>query len=915
MKKHLYFTAALLALLLLFCSCQPGDTASVAPTESITAGASEQPTPSGKEYKYDENGNVVQQPDVRDYTTMWWRDGFNRGGRWQMNMQTGYYGLTVNTVTGSISTLGAIEQEITQTQAGQGDNALLESLPKVTSSYSVIDTDGTECTYAGTDAVGGGSISSRILETGRYMQRIDIMSLKFRELDDIVGRVEYAVMPEYMALEFALYAKDRDAAGMGMRYRINLPSTYTEISYSCGGRAVTAARPGGEGLTFVLPDMPGVSLEVESSVLSFTYSGVTLKKNTFVGFGVVIIPSVKASAQDAINYIMREQLRSSAVQITPDEGREQEVSFDSTKGYLSIDMNKMMSVRANQFQNEELLDDYDRLRFTITNDSAADIKLPIQFVKDKNFGVEGFCPMLRDAETGEPIGVQVQLSKNWHSMTTDKNSPFYAARNDPKRYWSGLWFHGYTMLDIPAGKSVTYEICITYATWGGVYACSHSQISLAGWGGNYQQWETSAVGSFGENFCYDPEQAHGTGAFINDILPFLTYGQSGEKYSWSNGVSGGNMLNYYNADGLFVPVTGVQTCFKSHGPNLTEVVYTAVTKDGAIKVQYGVSMGRTDDAAKAVHSFKYTFLKDVGFTRLSFYSIGSDTYNVSYKTFYIGNADGPQDVTLGSESFPGGYIELDYFGRSGYIGSDGQQRAEIGGQGLFVLCDRPGNYLAQYGLPGSRMLNLLSYSASINGRQYDKPAVSMYISAPSYGTVYDSAAVELCPQAEVGNTIKAGSTVEGTVEYIPLPTGNGEKENGYYGSNSAMLALPEENYTLALAMLFVRGDRYSAAASTGEVTCMYPLKIRAQAGETAAEFTLTGGMGYTAVTFTGLDRFDGWRLQQKQGDGWEALDQSVHGNDYWQCRFDAEAGSYEMTYNVPCSGDPEQTQVFRLVRR
>lgn len=118
MKKHLYFTAALLALLLLFCSCQPGDTASVAPTESITAGASEQPLPSGKEYKYDENGNVVQQPDVRDYTTMWWRDGFNRGGRWQMNMQTGYYGLTVNTVTGSISTLGAIEQEITQTQAG-----------------------------------------------------------------------------------------------------------------------------------------------------------------------------------------------------------------------------------------------------------------------------------------------------------------------------------------------------------------------------------------------------------------------------------------------------------------------------------------------------------------------------------------------------------------------------------------------------------------------------------------------------------------------------------------------------------------------------------------------------------------------------------------------------------------------------
>ena len=94
----------------------------------------------------------------------------------------------------------------------------------------------------------------------------------------------------------------------------------------------------------------------------------------------------------------------------------------------------------------------DRLKFTVTNNSGADIKLPIQFVKTGTFGVHCMCPMIRDAETGEPIGVQVQLSKNWHEPNTDKSSPFYAARNEPKRIWSGFWFHGYTVLEIPAGR-------------------------------------------------------------------------------------------------------------------------------------------------------------------------------------------------------------------------------------------------------------------------------------------------------------------------------------------------------------------------------------------------------------------------------------------------------------------------------
>ena len=66
----------------------------------------------------------------------------------------------------------------------------------------------------------------------------------------------------------------------------------------------------------------------------------------------------------------------------------------------------------------------------------------------------------------------------------------------------------------------------------------------------------------------------------------------------------------------------------------------------------------------------------------------------------------------------------------------------------------------------------------------------------------------------------------------------------------------------------------------------------------AAEFVLTGGVGYTPLSFRGLVRHDGWRLQRLEGDAWVAVDQSVIGNDYWQARFEADTDTYTLTYNV-----------------
>ena len=68
------------------------------------------------------------------------------------------------------------------------------------------------------------------------------------------------------------------------------------------------------------------------------------------------------------------------------------------------------------------------------------------------------------------------------------------------------------------------------------------------------------------------------------------------------------------------------------------------------------------------------------------------------------------------------------------------------------------------------------------------------------------------------------------------------------------------------------------------------------------------------VTFTNLPSYSGFSLMLRTENGWEKIDQSVHGEDYYQSWFDSETGRYELTFNVLHSGEPEQIYEYRLVR-
>ena len=93
------------------------------------------------------------------------------------------------------------------------------------------------------------------------------------------------------------------------------------------------------------------------------------------------------------------------------------------------------------------------------------------------------------------------------------------------------------------------------------------------------------------------------------------------------------------------------------------------------------------------------------------------------------------------------------------------------------------------------------------------------------------------------------------------------------------------------------GNRLSIDVEHGTLVRTYP-PITAVDGD-HAEFTLEGGLAYVPLTFTGLSQPTGITLSRIVDGRVEPIDQSVHGNDFWQTEYDRESGAYNLTFNVP----------------
>ena len=551
-------------------------------------------------------------------------------------------------------------------------------------------------------------------------------------------------------------------------------------------------------------------------------------------------------------------------------GTDRPVEYDPAVGWFLVNLDGIEPI-APPGKSGPSNDAIERIKLTLTNPSDHEQMVRLMFEKNSRgfrqrigSAVTGMSAILRDMD-GNPTGIPVQLSKNWH--------------NEPEGgVHAGYWFHGISQMRLPAGGTVDLELTLAYGHWGGVPAASLAQLSLIGWGSN-QLWHQAAIGSWGESICFEPEQAQAN-CTITDVRPLMIKSSDSDPpWQWTGNVGGGDFLRFFSPAGERVPHSSMRAIHHRPGPCLTEVTYPGKIGDG-IRHSTTVSLARTDDLVRGIYQIRMDVSKPVDFSRFVVFQIGADTYNSSReRKMAIGNESG---LTREWDTQWGGNIyrtpPVECTGRIPWVSlHDGELGAND-----------------HHGTPANRGLVIRSWKARIGGKEASPWMAERGLSRGKT----DSSTLDIVPPPGV-TRLEPGDFIEATLEHIVMP----KFAKHYYGPSSTLrAALTKDENTWRMIHREAVGNDWSVVMKRGTLERLHP-GVRVRTEKDAATFDLTGGITYVAVTFTGLSSPRNFNLTVNG----VALDQSIHGSDFWQTDYDPATRTWSRTYNIPPSSQKSQS--------
>ncbi len=544
-------------------------------------------------------------------------------------------------------------------------------------------------------------------------------------------------------------------------------------------------------------------------------------------------------------------------------GAPQPVDFDVARGWHRVNLDGIEPTVPPGDGRDRRNDAIERVGLVLSN--PADHGQVARLMFEKTSGgirqrigaaITGVSAVLRDRD-GCPTGIPVQLSKNWHGRPEGG-------------VYSGQWFHGISQVRVPPRAKLELELTIAYGHWGGVAAASHAQLCLIGWGSN-QLWDQSALGSWGESICYEPDQAQGQCAIL-DVRPVMVRSRANDApWSWTHNVGGGDFFRFFDPSGKRVFPARMRTAYERHGPCLTEVTYAGQTGD-AIGHAATVSLARTDDVVRGTYRLRLDVREAIEFSRFVLFQIGADTYSYTgERKMALGNVGGlirEWQTRWGEDEYRTEPMEC--AGRMPWVSlHEAVRRGDEGSSGAWA----------------NRGFVIRSWDARLGGKGAAPYVAERGVRARGH----DTSTIDILPPPGL-TRLEPGDFVEATIEHIIVP----QFAADYYGPSEALrAALKEGENTWRMIHREAAGNDRRVRVKVGALEALYPA-VRLRAERDRAELTLDGGLGYVPITFTGLGAPRGYTLLQNG----QPVDQSVHGNDFWQADYDPASRTWQMTVNV-----------------
>ena len=819
----------------------------------------------------------------QDYSFMWWKKTIKTGNQ-VFAIKTSHYSLSFDYPNLATQDFSIAMEARSEEQVLRESNA--ESFPSSTPCELKfgLDLDGK---MSWCESTSGVDDDCQLVETGKYFQRRFITNLQgLNGCDPYNSGLEISSWPD--RISFILKATPfNDLEDIGMVTEFTFPEKYSILLEN--GEVMALKNPENGSGYVVLKSTGASNMTVEGTRVTVRLENRPSCRGREINSGIIIYPVASDIDSRIIQITEQEEqpLTISADQVSP-IAHPIEVSYDKDKGWHQL------VLRSDQTESDKTSDELnnrmERVKFSVTNPSETDRVVRLNFAKGRLtdggsqvFAAPGISAVLRDLD-GNPVGIPIQLSKNWHSG---------GRSGTDTHYFRGSWYHGLSMITIPANSTVSLEYTSVNALWGGVPAASHAQLCLVGWGSN-QQWDQSAIGAWGENITYEPDLDQAK-APVLDFRPLLVKTPSGRKWGWTGNIGGADIFNYTKTDGERGWHSRIRTQYKRYSPNFTEVTYAGTMDDNSMDFEYTASVGRSDDITRGIYKLKLKVLENTSFNDFVVFQAAAATYHFAKSgTLAWGNETGLKrqwESTIGGDSR---YItakqvadgKVPWFSfTDGEFSTDHQSRFLVANRGIVIR----------------------EWKARINGEEDTPPWFAEYnTTSPGHGG--PSNLINITPP-DGCTSFQAGDYIEAEIELFIIP----RFAEDYYGPNQNLAkALLSKANTWELVYREAIGNDLDVQVTTGALLDSYPIKIEAE--NSKAQFSVEGGCGYVPLTITGVKHYQNPQLFRKVDGVWDQVDQSVHGSDFWQTEYVASNGTWDISFNLNLDtpGDERQIKEFRF---
>ena len=197
-------------------------------------------------------------------------------------------------------------------------------MPRTVTKYSV-KLDGKDYALNQVVPSEGGTNSTRILESGRFIQRADVMYLQNKERGDITGRFEVMLTPEFFSMNIEVSPAERRLENIELTMQLYLQEGDECTVSQDGASAFVCGKYG--SYTVIVPSGSDARLFCENGYITARSTVKRIAKHKFGGFGVIVVP--KTSEPDPVPlYRAMEAVTAEAEQLSP-RSRKQKTAFDA----------------------------------------------------------------------------------------------------------------------------------------------------------------------------------------------------------------------------------------------------------------------------------------------------------------------------------------------------------------------------------------------------------------------------------------------------------------------------------------------------------------------------------------------------------------------------------------------------------